>query len=93
MTFNGDMRVIGCSSGCCRRWFITINGKRGLRRMYNRIRPRILDNVMKAVWTYSSSTRVFKKIQKNIHIKGNDTIDKKNYACAFNTQCYVARFL
>ncbi|XP_046854000.1 collagen triple helix repeat-containing protein 1-like [Xenia sp. Carnegie-2017] len=27
VTFNGVMRVIGCSSGCCRRWFITINGK------------------------------------------------------------------
>ncbi|XP_046853998.1 collagen triple helix repeat-containing protein 1-like [Xenia sp. Carnegie-2017] len=27
VTFNGNMRVVGCSSGCCRRWFITINGR------------------------------------------------------------------
>ncbi|XP_028406113.1 collagen triple helix repeat-containing protein 1-like isoform X2 [Dendronephthya gigantea] len=27
VTFNGAMRVIGCSGGCCRRWFLTINGQ------------------------------------------------------------------
>ena len=28
VTFQGNMRVIGCSKGCCRRWFLTINGKK-----------------------------------------------------------------
>ena len=27
VTFQGNMRVVGCSGGCCRRWFLTINGQ------------------------------------------------------------------
>ena len=25
ITYQGDMRLVSCSSNCCRRWFITIN--------------------------------------------------------------------
>ena len=27
VTYQGDMRALSCSRNCCRRWFITINGK------------------------------------------------------------------
>ena len=27
VTFQGDLRMVSCSKHCCRRWFVTINGK------------------------------------------------------------------